>query len=52
MRYNPFEILFEERDLFQVKVIDTSIGSAKHNDCKLDLPGIIRPKLLWEKGTI
>ena len=52
MRYNPFEILFHEKDLIRIQVIDTSDKSAKHEDCKLVLPGVIRPKLFWDNRIL
>lgn len=48
MRYNPFFVLFEEKDLIRINIIDTIVQSAKSEFCNLDFPGIIRPKLSWE----
>ena len=48
MRYNPFNVLFYEKDLLRVHVIDTLNKSAKPEDCNENFPGLIRPKLLWE----
>jgi lipopolysaccharide transport system ATP-binding protein len=49
MRYNPFIVLFNEKDLLRLQIIDTINQSAKHEDCNRNLPGVIRPKLLWEE---
>jgi lipopolysaccharide transport system ATP-binding protein len=52
MRYNQFQILFHENDLVRIQVIDPSLDSVKNEECRLDLPGIIRPKLLWGKRIL
>jgi len=49
MRYNPFEVIFNEMELLRIQIIDTDVQSAKHENCKLELPGIIRPKLDWHE---
>jgi lipopolysaccharide transport system ATP-binding protein len=49
MRYNPFIVLFNEMDILRIQVIDTNNKSSKPQECNLDFPGIIRPKLSWEK---
>lgn len=51
MRYNPFQVLFHEKDLLRIQIVDTALNSAKHENCSLNLPGIIRPKLDWSKRT-
>jgi homopolymeric O-antigen transport system ATP-binding protein len=51
MRYKPFTILFDEKELLRIQIIDTINQSAKPEDCNLDLPGLIRPKLSWETRT-
>lgn len=52
MRYNPFVVLFHEKELIKLQIIDTKNGSARHEDCNRILPGIIRPKLLWGERVI
>jgi len=49
MRYNPFTVLFHEKDLLRLQVLDTMNQSARPEDYKLEFPGIIRPKLIWEE---
>jgi lipopolysaccharide transport system ATP-binding protein len=49
MRYNPFSVLFEEKDILRIQIIDTIKQSAKPEECERALPGIIRPKLYWEE---
>lgn len=49
MRYNPFTVLFHEKDLLRLQVVDTMNQSARPEDCKLEFPGVIRPKLFWEE---
>jgi lipopolysaccharide transport system ATP-binding protein len=48
MRYNPFDVIFHEMDLLRIHLVDTFQNSAKNEFCTLELPGIIRPKLLWD----
>jgi lipopolysaccharide transport system ATP-binding protein len=52
MRYTPFQVLFHEKDLLRIQIVDTALNSAKHEDYRLDIPGIIRPKLLWNKRIL
>ncbi len=49
MRYNPFEILFHEENLIKIKLIDSNKNSSRPEDYNLELPGLIRPKLNWNK---
>jgi lipopolysaccharide transport system ATP-binding protein len=49
MRYNPFTVLFHEKDLLRIQIIDSMINSSKHENCNRNFPGLIRPALKWEK---
>ncbi len=49
MRYNPFSVLFHEKELLRLQVLDTINQSARPEDYKLEFPGVIRPKLIWEE---
>ncbi len=52
MRYNPFIVLFHQQDLLRIQIIDTKINSSNPEDCKKDLPGLIKPKLNWEQRVL
>ena len=49
MRYNPFDILFHEENILKIKYIDSSKDSSRPEEYNLDLPGLVRPKLSWNK---
>jgi len=49
MRYNPFDILFHEENILKIRYIDSSNNSARPEEYNLVLPGLIRPKLNWDK---
>lgn len=49
IRYNPFTVLFHETEILEVKIIDTKKQSSHPKDCNLYIPGLIKPKLVWEK---
>jgi len=49
MRYNPFEILFNLKEILKINFVDTVYSSTRPEDCNRQLPGIIRPKINWEK---
>ena len=48
MRYNPFEVLFHERNLIRINVLEVIDTATRNNNYKADLPGIIRPYLDWD----
>jgi lipopolysaccharide transport system ATP-binding protein len=48
MRYNPFVVLFHEKDLLRIQVLDTMVDSSKSQYCNREFPGLVRPKLNWE----
>lgn len=52
MRYNPFTVLFHDKDLLRVQIIDTLNQAARPEDCNEAFPGLIRPKLLWEERNL
>lgn len=52
MRYNPFSVIFHETDLLRIQVIDTMKDSVRPEEYNLEFPGVIRPKLYWEKKRI
>lgn len=49
MRYNPFEILFHVYELLRIHIIDSMHSETRNIDYNRNLPGLIRPKLNWEK---
>jgi lipopolysaccharide transport system ATP-binding protein len=49
MRYNPFDVLFHEKKLLSINVLETKNTSTRNENYKGELPGLIRPKLSWEK---
>jgi len=52
MRYNPFHVLFNEDNLLRIQVVDTIKNTARPENCNEDIPGLIRPKLLWDARKI
>lgn len=48
LRYNPLNILFNEKNLIRIQLIDTRHDSSRPGDCNQIIPGIIRPRLEWE----
>lgn len=49
MRYNPFIILFHERRIVRLKMMDTIHSATRHENYREGLPGLIRPKLKWDE---
>ena len=47
MRYNPFDILFHDKDLARINVIEAMDAITRNENYKGNLPGLIRPKLNW-----
>jgi len=48
MRYNPFEVLFHERNLIRINVLEVIDAATRNDNYKADLPGLIRPYLDWD----
>lgn len=51
MRYNPFEVLFHERKLISINILETQTAITRNENYRGVLPGIIRPTLKWETRT-
>jgi lipopolysaccharide transport system ATP-binding protein len=49
MRYNPFEVLFHENKVIGINIIDSIKTETRNENYWGTLPGIIRPKLKWNK---
>jgi len=52
MTYNPFKVLFNEENLLRIHVIDTINNTARPENVNENIPGLIRPKLLWDERII
>jgi len=52
MRYNPFTVIFHSGNLLRINIIDTKNESARPEDCNEYIPGIIRPKLIWNERKV
>ncbi len=52
LRYNPFEILFHEKELVRIKMIEPMETSTRNEDYRGELPGLVRPKLNWDKRKV
>lgn len=48
MRYNPFEVLFHERNLIRINVVEVIETLTRNENYRAELPGLIRPFLLWD----
>lgn len=46
--YQPFEVHFAERDAIAFHVIDNFEGDSMRGDYTGVMPGIVRPRLIWE----
>ena len=51
MRYNPFEILFHEKKLITIDILDTLNTCTRNENYRGELPGLVRPILKWNKRT-
>jgi len=49
MRYNPFEVLFHERNLIRINVLEIIDTVTRNDNYKDELPGLIRPFLEWDQ---
>jgi lipopolysaccharide transport system ATP-binding protein len=52
MRYNPFEVLFHETKLISIKILEVLNTSTRNENYRGELPGLIRPFLIWEGRQI
>ncbi len=50
MRYQPFEIILNIENMIQLNILESYYNSAKPIDCPKEIPGIIRPLLIWKKS--
>ena len=48
MKYNPFEVLFHERNLVRINFLEVIDTATRNDNYKADLPGLIRPYLNWD----
>ncbi|HOF56007.1 MAG TPA: ABC transporter ATP-binding protein [Prolixibacteraceae bacterium] len=49
MRYNPFEVLFHEKKLVRLNILDKIDSDTRNKDYLESLPGLIRPKIKWDQ---
>jgi len=47
MRYNPFNVLFHEK-ILSINVLETIFTDSRHDFYRGELPGLMRPILIWE----
>jgi len=52
LRYNPFDILFHEKYLVSIRMIETMEAATRNKDYQGELPGLLRPKLNWDKRKL
>jgi lipopolysaccharide transport system ATP-binding protein len=48
-RYDPFDILFHTQGIVRIKMIETINASTRNEDYRGGLPGLLRPKLNWDR---
>jgi lipopolysaccharide transport system ATP-binding protein len=48
IRYNPFEVLFHEKNLIRINVHDSINSITRNPEHRGGLPGLLRPKLKWD----
>jgi lipopolysaccharide transport system ATP-binding protein len=48
MRYNPYEVLFHERGIVKISIMDRIDSATRCENFHDTLPGIIRPKINWD----
>jgi len=49
MRYNPFDVLFHEKSLIRINVIEIMETITRNDNYRADLPGLVRPFLCWDE---
>ena len=51
MKYNPFEVLFHEKGLIRISVVEVIETLTRNENYRAELPGLIRPFLKWDERT-
>ncbi len=49
MKYGPFEVLYNQRDLAGFTIIDDMRGDSVRGEYTGKFPGVVRPELTWKK---
>jgi len=52
MRYNPFNVLLTTDNLLRIQIVDTKKSLSRPENVNEYIPGLIRPKLLWDERII
>lgn len=52
MRYDPFEVMFHEKNLLRINMLDTIKVGTKNSSLFSGLPGLVRPHLMWDERVL